>query len=383
MLQTEEQILRALKGAKHVLITSHETGHVDSLASSLALSAVLKSMGVAADIVITAPTERLHNSAFLTGFGQVRTDRGALQHLVIRVGGSGVAVKDFRYEVVGDTLTIFLTPNDGPLMPAHVKTEAVGPTHDLVVTVDTPDLPSLGTLYADHADFFYRTPIINIDHNPGNEHFGQMNLVDITAVSTTEVIYRFLANAGAQMLAHVTPDVATALLVGMIAKTSSFKTPNVTPRSLQLAAELVEKGARREEVIHHLYRQHDLSTLKLWGRVLARLQYDATQEFVWSLITKEDFEKSGAPEGRLGGLIDELINTSPQAKIVALLFEHGNGTIGGYLHTPPHTNALTLTQAWQSKGTSQLAEFTIPVATLAEALQALKAIIGPAVPIRQ
>lgn len=382
MLQTEEQIIRTIKGAKHVLITCHEHGHVDAIASCLVMAQVLKSMGVAAEIVVAANSERLRHCSFLPGFDQVRTDHGALQHLVIRVGGPGATVKDFRYEVVGDTLTIFLTPNQMPLTTAHVQSEAVGPTHDVVIICDTPDLPSLGKLYTNHADFFYRTPIINIDHSPANEHYGHMNLVDITAVSTTEVIYRLLSDLGSDGEIHLTSDVATSLLAGMIAKTSSFKTPNVTPRSLQLAAELVQHGARRDEVIHHMYRQHDLSTLKLWGRVLARLQYDEAQEFAWSLITKEDFEKSGSDESRLPGLIDELINTSPHAKIVALLFEHSNNTIGGFLHTPPHTNAVTLMQTWQATGTPQLAHFTLPVATLAEGLQVLKTAITPAVPIR-
>ena len=68
----------------------------------------------------------------------------------------------------------------------------------------------------------------------------------------------------------VDEDIATCLLAGLIAKTKSFKTQNITPQSLAISSQLLAMGAKREEIVNKLYRSRSLNVLKLWGRVLAR-----------------------------------------------------------------------------------------------------------------
>ncbi len=48
------------------------------------------------------------------------------------------------------------------------------------------------------------------------------------------------------MREKITPDIATLLLTGLITDTRSFQNPNTTPRSLEVAAELLERGATDE-----------------------------------------------------------------------------------------------------------------------------------------
>ncbi|PJE76060.1 hypothetical protein COV04_01820 [Candidatus Uhrbacteria bacterium CG10_big_fil_rev_8_21_14_0_10_48_11] len=318
-------------------------------------------MGIPAEVIVSGRSPLIDRCQFLPHSHDIVCDGTSLKNLVIKILPKDGKLRDFRYEVEGDMLKIYLAPSAGKLNPADVKAEIGKPGHDLIVVLDTPDLESLGDLYTEHPDFFYETPIINIDHNPANEQYGQINFVDITAVSTTELLYRLVQILGDE---HLDEDMATTLLAGMIAKTESFKAPNVTPRSLMIAAELVQRGARRDEIIHHLYRQHDVKTLRLWGRVLARLQHDSERRFVWSLITKEDFVKSETKEEDLLGIIDELITTTPQAKTIALLYEKDDGTIGGWLKTNPNYNALDLTKHWQGIGSKAMARFAVPTSDL-------------------
>ncbi|MFA5954004.1 MAG: DHH family phosphoesterase [Patescibacteria group bacterium] len=364
MLSTDQQIIQRMKEAKRVLITCRHDMHVDTLASCLSLYLMFKKLGVPAEIIVSGRPDLLDRCRFLPHSKEVVCDGKSLKNLVIKISPKDGKLRDFRYEVDGDMLKIYVAPASGKLDPADVKAEIGKPSHDLIMVVDTPDLDSLGMLYTEHPDFFYETPIINIDHNPGNEQYGQINFVDITAVSTTEMLYRLLQTLGDE---HLDEDVATTLLAGMIAKTESFKAPNVTPRSLMIAAELVQRGARRDEIIHNLYRQHDVTTLRLWGRVLARLQHSDGQRFVWSLVTKEDFVKSETTEKDLVGIIDELIATTPQARTIALLFEKEDGTVGGWLKTDPNYNALDLTKRWQGIGSKTVARFVIPKSDIHEA----------------
>lgn len=373
MLPTHEQIQDTIKKSKRVLLTCRADAHVDSVASCLSLHLMLQKLGISSDVVLASSNHVLRQVKFLPATDTITVDGTHLRHLVIRLHRPGTKVKNFSYDMDGDTLNIYITPALGKFEPGDVRAEIGLKAYDLIITLDTPDLASLGDLYKDHADFFYKTPIINIDHDPGNEQYGQINHVDITSVSTTEILFRLFQALGDE---HIDADVATTLLAGMVSKTQSFKTPTVTPRSLMVASELVQRGARRDEIIHHLYRQHDLATLRLWGRVLARLQQDPERQFVWSMVKREDFEKSGAGEEHLPGMIDELITTTPDAKTIAVLYQRTDGKIAGWLKTEHHTNALDMTRAWEPTGSKSLAHFILPSATIDDGLKEVQAVVA-------
>jgi bifunctional oligoribonuclease and PAP phosphatase NrnA len=369
MRDIHDQIHQTIKKSQRVLLTCRQDASVDSLASCLSTYLFLDKIGIKADVVLPHD-HKAEKLSFLPAVKEVKEGfPGDGNGLVIHVRHPGAKVGKFRYDVTGETLNIYITPEHGRFEASDVVAEDMKPKYDLIIACDTPDLASLGKLYKDHVSFFLQTPIINIDHSPANELYGHINHVDITHVSTTELLFHLFEDIADE---HIDKEVATALLAGMISKTHSFRTPNVTPRSLMVASELVQRGGRRDEIIKHLYRQHELSTLRLWGRVLARLQFDKDKQFVWSQVKRDDFERAGAEDDSLPGLIEELIATTPQAKYVALVYEKSEGGIGGWLKTDPHTSALKLTEKWQSTGTKNLAQFTITGKNIDEAVTAIK-----------
>jgi phosphoesterase RecJ-like protein len=373
MLAVHEQIHQTIKKSQRVFLTCRQDPTIDSLASCLSAYLWLNKMGIKADVVIPktqAPSATQERLSFLPSIKEVKPGfDSSADGLVIHVYRPGAKVGKFHYDVVADALNIYITPERGKYEPSDVKVELGRPDYDLIVTCDTPDLASLGNLYQENASFFLHTPIINIDHSPANDQYGHINHVDITHVSTTEILFHLFEAIADQ---HIDTEVATALLAGMISKTHSFRTPNVTPRSLIVASELVQRGGRRDDIIKSLYRQHELSTLRLWGRVLARLQIEKDKQLVWSQVKREDFEKSGAGEESLPGLIEELIATTPQAKFVTLVYEKADGGIGGWLKTEAHTSALGLTEKWQGVGTKTLAQFSVPAKTIEEAIALIR-----------
>ena len=355
-----------------MLITCQKEAHLDSLASCLALMMLLRKLEMPAEVFVSSSEQQVKKYSFLPSFGSLATGSAALKTMAIEVSPKHATIGSISYDRADGGVVIYIIPASGTLVESDAKIEFKEPTHDLIIICDTPDLSAVGPLYHEQADFFYRTPIINIDHSPANDQYGQINHVDITSVSTSEVIYQLFEAFGEE---HLDADIATALLAGMIAKTQSFKSATVTPRSLVIASELIQRGARRDQIIQHLYRQHDLSTLRLWGRVLARLQYDAEIELVWSALRRDDFQKAGADEQSLPGVIDELIMNSPQAKIVVLLYERGDGKIGGWLKSGPHLSSLELTKQWQGEGSRSLSFFKLPASSFEDAEQLVRAAI--------
>jgi phosphoesterase RecJ-like protein len=112
-------------------------------------------------------------------------------------------------------------------------------------------------------------PLINIDRRRHNAGYGTINIVDEQASSISELVHKVLHAIDHRL---IDTEIATALLTGMIIATNSFRAHNVRPETLALASQLIETGAQREKIIHHLYRSRSLSTLRLWGVALTRLK---------------------------------------------------------------------------------------------------------------
>ena len=158
---------------------------------------------------------------------------------------------------------------------------------------------------------------MNIDHNIDNEHYGQLNIIDIKSTSISEIIYDLILQIDSRLLDD---QIATYLLTGMIEKTNSFKTSNITPHSLQIASELIAAGAQRENIIQNLYQTKSVNTIKLWGKVLTQLQLNRNEKMVWAVIQNSDFQNTSTSHKDLYGIIDELIPNIPTIEITVLFF---------------------------------------------------------------
>jgi phosphoesterase RecJ-like protein len=108
---------------------------------------------------------------------------------------------------------------------------------------------------------------INIDHHPSNDNFGDMNFVVTHACSSSEIVFRLLQ----QLKLSITPQIATALLLGVYTDTGSFMHQNTTPQSYATAAELVRLGGNVSQIARNIFHSNEFRTFKLWGKVLNNL----------------------------------------------------------------------------------------------------------------
>lgn len=308
---------------QRILVIPHANVDPDGLSSALSMYQVLSAMGK--DVTVICPDTPPESLRFLPGFDQLTQEIDDQQHFVITVNlEEGVEVDKLRYTVEDKKVNIIVVPKKGKIRSTHIAFGEGDRKYDLIITVDTADLALFGSLYTDHVDLFSQTPLLNIDHHISNTRFGQMQLIDPTAASATEVLYSLFLQVP-EWKAQLTADLATLLLTGLITDTRSFQNPNTTPRSLEVAAELLELGARQQEIIQHIYKTKPLSTLKIWGRALNRIQIDPSSGIVWSQISKEDLQEMGATSKETHGILDELISTIPDADVHVLFTEIEEG----------------------------------------------------------
>jgi nanoRNase/pAp phosphatase (c-di-AMP/oligoRNAs hydrolase) len=348
-LKETQQIVETIKRSKKPLICIPTGGGPDSYATALGFSYILKKMEKEPEIV-AAEGKAPKSIHFLKNHETISDKLENLQQFVIKLDAKHTQVDELSYEVKDDVLQICLSPKKGFWQEKDVRTSSSGYRFDLIICIGAPDLESYSHIYNEHPDFFFNTPIINIDHAPENEHFGQINIVDLTASACGEVCHDMFEIIEPGLIDN---DTATAFLTGMIAKTKSFKHSRVTPKTLQTASKLMAKGAERETIVRELYRTRSVHTLRLWGRALARLKADEHVNIVWSLLSQQDFMHAGGKEEDLPDVIDELIASSPKAKIVVLLYEDREHHICGIIRAERPFDAIALAARFKPAGTRE------------------------------
>jgi len=143
---------------------------------------------------------------------------------------------------------------------------------------------------------------INIDHHHDNTLFGDVNLVEVDASCTAEIVYELAVLLGVAL----TPEMASALYVGMITDTGQFMYENSNARTHRIAAELIEAGVEVDETYRRLYEHVPLEKLRLLSRALDGIQRHCDGALVLAYITAADYEASGAGEEMTEGIIDHL-----------------------------------------------------------------------------
>lgn len=317
MLTQEQQIFEQIKKATNILVTFKKTWSGDSVASALAFFLFLKKLDKNVKIVAEQFDQKQLYS-FLPGYTEIKNTLDNLRKFIISLDITNTKVNQIKYQQEENKLNFIISPKDGFFTPDDIESHSSGFKYDLIIIVDSPDLESLGKIYDNDTEFFYQIPIINIDHKSTNESFGQINLIELTAVSTSEILFSLFEKFSRDLIDE---NIATCLLAGIIAETRSFKTSNITPHSLFISSQLVSIGGRREEIVNQLYRSRNLNVLKLWGRVLSHLSSTLDNKLIWSTLNCNDFTKTNCEEKDLTDVIDELIINIPQAKIIVIIYE--------------------------------------------------------------
>ena len=198
---------------------------------------------------------------------------------------------------------------------------------DLIIIVDA-GASYMTNFHLKYKDLFKsNVPILNIDHHASNDNFGEVNIVDSTAASTTVILYRFLSYLNIE----IDEDMALCLLAGIYGDTGSFMHSNTSEEVYEIAADLMSKGAKIEKVSNSLFNTKPVSTLKLWGKVLERVYVNEDNVAMAVLKDKDYVSMGGGPE-QLSGVIDYL-NMIPGTKFAVLLNEDCRGNVKGSFRT--------------------------------------------------
>ncbi|HEU5063410.1 MAG TPA: bifunctional oligoribonuclease/PAP phosphatase NrnA [Solirubrobacterales bacterium] len=161
--------------------------------------------------------------------------------------------------------------------------------------------------------------VINIDHHHDNTRFGDINLVEVGASCTAEIVYDLALLLGAE----ITPEIASALYVGLITDTGKFMYENTNAHTHRVAAALIDAGVNVDDTYRRLYENVPLEKLRLVSRALDGISSHCDGRLAISYITTADYEATGAGEEMTEGLIDHL-RSIEGVKVAAVIRDLGN-----------------------------------------------------------
>jgi bifunctional oligoribonuclease and PAP phosphatase NrnA len=227
---------------------------------------------------------------------------------------------------------------------------------DVAVIVDAGDLPRIGSVARDHADWLSMARIVNIDHHVSNPGFGEAQLIEPHAAATCELVALRLPVLGVPLDA----ELATLLMAGIVQDTHTFAHPNATPRTLRVSAELVEAGAQLSAINRAVYADKPFSTLALWGLMLAGIGQRCDGRIVHASMSLQMLADTGSEANASEGFVDLLAST--RAADVTVLFKEADANVTRVsVRTTERADAVAITGAFGGGGHARAAGCTLPL----------------------
>ncbi len=144
---------------------------------------------------------------------------------------------------------------------------------------------------------------VNIDHHVSNKGTGDELYIVTTASSACELVYDVLDHDKMDV------DIAKAIYTGMVTDTGVFKYNNTSPRTMQVAAELISYGFDFGSLIDHVFYEKTYLQNQILGRALLESILLMDGKCIVSVISKQTMDFYGAGSADLEGIVNQLLLT--------------------------------------------------------------------------
>lgn len=178
-----------------------------------------------------------------------------------------------------------------------VKTETVIDVPNHVISLDCADYSRLGSITERISS---SSKILNIDHHPTNDHYGELHVIRADAAATAEIMFDLIEH----MQIPWSKELATAVYTGMLTDTGGFRYANTTPELLEKASKLLQYGVEANQLSYELLEKRSKAHMKLLKRSLQTLAFDHAGRICWMIVTEKDIVQTKASIEDLDGLIN-------------------------------------------------------------------------------
>ena len=214
--------------------------------------------------------------------------------------------------VVTDAIPpVYLQPFPG--VEGITITRDVHEVFDAALIMECSELARTGVTGLD------RSPVMNIDHHPGNKVYGAVNWIDESAAACGEMVFTLIE----ALAAPLTAEAATHIYLAVLTDTGSFHFSHLTPRTYDVAKRCVEAGADPRWIARTHYDSNSLSRVRIFGAVMNGMVIVDEGRVALLSITRKLMADLGGTSDDLEGLINFPLTVN-DIEAVAFLKEVGD-----------------------------------------------------------
>jgi len=144
---------------------------------------------------------------------------------------------------------------------------------------------------------------VNIDHHMSNKGTGDILHIVPNASSACELVYDCIDHEKMDI------DIAKALYTGMVTDTGVFKYNNTSPKTMNIAAELITYGFDFGSIIDHIFYEKTYIQNQILGRALLESIMLMDGRCIVSVISKQVMEFYEADSNDMDGIVSQLLLT--------------------------------------------------------------------------
>lgn len=167
-----------------------------------------------------------------------------------------------------------------------------------------------------------------IDHHPDITLRGDINIIDAAYSSVCEIVYDFFDFNKIK----INRKMATCLMLGIMDDTGMFKHANTTAKVMEIASDLMKKGAPISKIVDATFVNKNIATLRLWGRAFEKAKINQENGMIISVLTQKDLEDCEAGTEDIAQVAG-ILNTVPGTKFSLILSERDDGIVKGSLRS--------------------------------------------------
>ena len=183
--------------------------------------------------------------------------------------------------------------------------------YDLFIALDCGDAGRLGF----SAPLFEKAKAtMCIDHHVSNASFADENYIIPDASSTSELVYNLLDKE------KITTEIAECLYLGIVHDTGVFQYSCTSPTTMEIAADLMRKGIRSNEIIDKTFYEKTYAQNQILGRALLESFLFMDGKCIVSYITKKIMDFHGVTPKDLEGIVSQL-RVTKGVEVAILLYE--------------------------------------------------------------
>lgn len=248
-----KDVAERIDGVENILVALSRNPSVDEMAAALALTVYLDSIGKHATAIYSGRTPNALE--FLKPSETFEADTNSLRDFIIALNKE--KADHLRYKLDGDYVKIYITP-----YKTNITEEDLEYTHgdynvDLVLALNVASADELDAALKEHGKIMHDAEAVNISLGEAGK-FGEVEWVDSKASSVSEMVTRLMDYMVAEKKqGQMTKEEATALLTGIVAATERFMNEKTTPETMELAAELMGRGADQQLVAENVLKREE------------------------------------------------------------------------------------------------------------------------------